>query len=251
MSLLILRAAFVLLATCVAVLYVLLVQQSAADEAAAGAWDTTYFAQSMGVAFAIVLGVILADVLLREKRLGALAGIFLGLIAGAVVAYPLWLVVDLVGLLAFADQQAEYVGSLLQGIKVFVGVICIFTAISLVIQTKDDFRFVIPYVEFAKEIRGNRPTILDTSVIIDGRVLDIVQTHVIQGTLIIPRFVLQELQHIADSADRLRRERGRRGLDVLQKLQDGHLVEVHIDETDPPGSSVDQKLLALAERQPG
>ncbi|HEX7008419.1 MAG TPA: PIN domain-containing protein, partial [Phycisphaeraceae bacterium] len=125
-----------------------------------------------------------------------------------------------------------------------------YLGISLVLQTKDDFRFVIPYVEFAKQIRGNRPTLLDTSVIVDGRVLDIVQTKVMQGLLVVPKFVLNELQAIADSADKLRRARGRRGLEILQKLQECPIVDVSIEETDPAeeGATVDQKLILLAQR---
>jgi uncharacterized protein YacL len=116
-----------------------------------------------------------------------------------------------------------------------------------VIQTKDDFRFVVPYVEFAKQTRGNRPILLDTSVVIDGRIVDIVDTKLFQGSLIVPKFVLNELQLIADSSDKLRRARGRRGLDVLQKLQDKPMAEVLINDSEPEGATVDQKLVSLAQ----
>jgi len=117
----------------------------------------------------------------------------------------------------------------------------------MVIQTKDDFRFVIPYVEFAKQIRGNRPTLLDTSVLVDGRIVDILDTKVMQGVLLVPKFVLNELQLIADSSDKLKRARGRRGLDVLAKLQESDVVEVHIEDRDAEGGNVDQKLISLAQ----
>ncbi len=244
MILYILRGTFIILVAAVTALY-LLPNQWGAD------LNFPQFVILMMAALAVAGLIIAIDVASPRKRLSAISGVFLGLIAGLVAAYALSFVVDLIGLLAPRPRgvTASAFANLLQGVKVLIGLISCYVAMSLALQTKDDFRFVIPYVEFAKEVRGNRPTILDTSVIIDGRILDIVQTNVLQGTIIVPRFVLQELQHVADSADRLRRERGRRGLDVLQKLQDGHLVEVHIDETDPPGSSVDQKLLALAERQ--
>ncbi|MEX2543556.1 MAG: PIN domain-containing protein, partial [Phycisphaeraceae bacterium] len=120
------------------------------------------------------------------------------------------------------------------------------------LQTKDDFRFVIPYVEFAKEIRGSRPTIVDTSVIVDGRILDIIATGVMQGTLIVPKFVLNELQTIADSGEKLRRARGRRGLEILGKLQETHIVDVSIHEAEHvEGVGVDQKLIALAQQLQG
>lgn len=92
--------------------------------------------------------------------------------------------------------------------------------------------------------------ILDTSVIIDGRVLDIVKTGFLEGQLVVPQFVLAELRHIADSGDQLRRSRGRRGLDVLQKLQKE--VSVLVDETDyPDAKEVDVKLLRLCKDQGG
>ena len=77
-----------------------------------------------------------------------------------------------------------------------------------------------------------RPKILDTSVIIDGRIADICRTGIIEGTLIVPGFVLQELRHIADSADSLKRNRGRRGLDILNKMQQELDIPIKVNETD-------------------
>jgi uncharacterized protein YacL len=153
--------------------------------------------------------------------------------------------------IAEAEAAIQSQQNLLLGVKVVLGVITCYFCISLVLQTKDDFRFIIPYVEFAKQIRGNRPAILDTSVIIDGRILDVIDTQVMQGVVIVPRFVLDELQLIADSADKLKRARGRRGLEVLQKLQASTIVEVHIEERDAEGINVDQKLIDLAHQMQG
>lgn len=92
-----------------------------------------------------------------------------------------------------------------------------------------------------------RPVLLDTSVIIDGRIADIGQTGFIQGTMLVPRFVLNELQHIADSADTLRRNRGRRGLDMLNRLKEESVVPVRITDMDiPEAHDVDDKLIMLA-----
>ncbi len=91
-----------------------------------------------------------------------------------------------------------------------------------------------------------RPKILDTSVIIDGRIADICDTKFLEGTIIIPHFVLEELQHIADSSDVLKRNRGRRGLDILNRLQKDSLVDVQIYEGDFEDiSEVDSKLVKL------
>lgn len=90
--------------------------------------------------------------------------------------------------------------------------------------------------------------VLDTSVIIDGRIFDICQTGFVEGTLVIPNFVLQELRHIADSSDGLKRNRGRRGLDILNKIQKELNIEVQIYEKDfPEIEEVDSKLLKLAQ----
>ncbi len=138
-----------------------------------------------------------------------------------------------------------------QLIKLLFGMMAVFMCVSFVLQTKDDFRFVIPYVEFAKEIKGARPLVLDTSVIIDGRIADIAETRILESEMLIPRFVLAELQAIADSDDKLKRNRGRRGLDVLNRLQGSEKIDIRI--IDPHAAAieeapdVDAKLVALAQ----
>ena len=107
-------------------------------------------------------------------------------------------------------------------------------SISTLLQTKDEFRFIIPYVEFSKQIKGSRPLVLDTSVIIDGRIADICDTRFIDTKLIVPRFVLQELQSVADSSDKLKRNRGRRGLDMLKRMQSNPKVELVMHEGNVP-----------------
>jgi len=97
--------------------------------------------------------------------------------------------------------------------------------------------------------RGGNNKILDTSAIIDGRIADIVDTGFLEGTLVIAQFVLKELQHIADSHDPIRRSRGRRGLDILKRLQENPKVKVKITSQDFPSvKEVDQKLVALTKR---
>jgi uncharacterized protein YacL len=121
-------------------------------------------------------------------------------------------------------------------------------------QTQHDFRFIIPYVEFAKEAKGRRPYILDTSVVIDGRIADVIEANMFDSQLVMPRFVISELQAIADSADRLRRGRGRRGLDILNRLRTNPKVDLQIYDRQLPefaDQPVDQKLVALAKHLEG
>jgi uncharacterized protein YacL len=136
-----------------------------------------------------------------------------------------------------------------------MGICVCYLTISIVMRTRDDVRFVIPYVEFAKQTKGARPLVLDTSAIVDGRIADLCESRLFDAPVIVPRFVLNELQLIADSADKLKRNRGRRGLDVLKKMQTSPTIDVEIDESAPveieEAKGVDQKLLLFAKTRNG
>jgi uncharacterized protein YacL len=207
---------------------------------------------SMVSAIGVALVLIGIDMFLPRKSLAALSGAFLGLVVGMVAAWGLGLVLDSL-IKSVAPEVAG--GSVVAAVKLMVGTICCYLTISFILQTKDDIRFVIPYVEFAKQSRGNRPLVLDTSVIIDGRIADICETRIIDSPLVIPRFVLQELQSIADSADKLKRNRGRRGLDMLNKLQTNDKIEIKISDTRLPNvdqsADTDHKLVELSKKIDG
>lgn len=193
----------------------------------------------------VVILAIAVEWLTPKKSLNALAGVFFGLLVGMLINWPMFKVLDMLNLL-YLKLNID----VLQVTKWIVGICICYLIVSIVIRTKDDVRFVIPYVEFSRQIKGLRPLVLDTSVIIDGRIADIAQTRVFDSPLIVPRFVLNELQLIADSGDKMKRNRGRRGLDMLNKLQHNTAVEVLIDDTPPPGieerAGVDQKLVAFS-----
>ncbi len=114
------------------------------------------------------------------------------------------------------------------------------------------FQGQFPSLTLGDQSRGLTPSrqiLLDTSVIIDGRIADISQTGFVMGPMLVPNFVLGELQHIADSSDPLRRNRGRRGLDMLNRLQKESLVPVTITDMDVEGvEAVDEKLIVLAKQ---
>lgn len=93
---------------------------------------------------------------------------------------------------------------------------------------------------------GEERALLDTSVIIDGRIADVVKAGFIRGTLVVPRFILAELQHFADSSDGSRRERGRRGLEILSKMQKEATIRIELLDADPEGAGADGKLVTLA-----
>ncbi|MBI2826274.1 MAG: PIN/TRAM domain-containing protein [Planctomycetia bacterium] len=194
----------------------------------------------VGVAVVVIIG----DVLIRRKELDVISSVYFGTIVGLFLAYVVGLA--LAHLPIDPGQRAT--------INLMLGVVLCYVCISLLMQTRNDFRFIIPYVEFAKEVKGLKPFILDTSVVIDGRIADVVETGIFDSQLIMPRFVLAELQNIADSADRLRRSRGRRGLDVLNKLRGSANVDFQMYDRDLPefaNQPVDLKLVLLAKHLDG
>lgn len=178
-----------------------------------------------------------------QTLVAGLIGLLVGLIIAALIAYPLSLlpspfgdIFPFLGLLIFGYL----------GIMVFVmrqddifTVLRLFPDRSNGKDAKSEAAF-----EGAEE---SRTILLDTSVIIDGRIAEIAETGFMNGTLLIPRFVLNELQYIADSADNLRRQRGRRGMEVLSQLQKDETVPVEISDIDVEGiREVDEKLVVLA-----
>jgi len=195
--------------------------------------------------------VFLLDVLTPKKKLSALAGVFFGLLVGLLISVVLAPVVDMI-----ADSyKIDLIPEAIAAIKWMLGICICFLTISIVMRTKDDVRFVIPYVEFAKQTKGARPLVLDTSVIIDGRIADLCQSKLFDAPLVVPRFVLNELQLIADSADKLKRSRGRRGLDILNRMQTDPVIDVEIDDTVVPDAEdvkgVDQKLMVFTKSRNG
>lgn len=196
----------------------------------------------VGAAFVVIA----LDIFVPRKSLTTISGLFFGLVVGMVIAYGLSLIVDLL----VSNNTTGIVSPVIPTLKLGLGVVCCYMAVSFILQTKDDVRFVIPYVEFAKEMKGAKPFVLDTSVIIDGRIADIASTKIITSELIVPRFVLQELQAIADSGDKLKRVRGRRGLDMLNKLQSNEHIEIRMLDVVPERSAenapVDEMLVDLA-----
>ena len=115
-------------------------------------------------------------------------------------------------------------------------------------ESREKFNLIVPYVEFRKEQRGVSPVVLDTSVVIDGRIADIVGTGVVDGPLVVPQLVLRELHQIADSGDKLKRERGRLGLETLNRLRADPEVEVRVQDLgdDDDDRPVDEQLVRIA-----
>jgi len=192
----------------------------------------------VGLLFSI--SVFLFETRLQRASLRRLIGAAVGSILGIVGAY-------LMGLVMSRTTIPEDSRSFLD-----IGVLLVMTYIGLVLGARKGDMLNLQALGglFGNE-KGNRrqPKILDTSVIIDGRVADICEAYFLEGVLVVPQFVLRELQLVADSPDGLKRQRGRRGLEVLQRMQKMPNLEVEIAEDDfPQIAEVDMKLIELAKR---
>lgn len=212
-----------------------------------------YYPVLLGFVGALV-GLILTPYL-TTRPIKALRGIFKKISAGTLAAGLLGLTIGLViaALLAFPlSILPEPLGKILP----FIGVLLFgyFGVAVFIMRRNDIFNFVRLNIQRKPPEESGRPSqlesrpiLMDTSVIIDGRIADVSRTGFLVGTLVIPRFVLVELQYIADSADSLRRQRGRRGMEVLAQLQKDTIIPVQISDMDVDGvKDVDDKLVVLA-----
>ena len=181
---------------------------------------------------------IAVDEMLKSFSLRAFSAITFGLLLGTLVA----LIIDRSGLFENADPQ--------QHLLIRLGLFLSFGYIGMVLamrSNKEDFSLIIPYVRFSPQNKPDNLILLDTSVIIDGRIADLIEARFIEGLVIVPRFVLLELQQIADSNDEVKRARGRRGFEMLNRLQHNPKIEVRIHDGDfPEEKGVDAKLVRLA-----
>ncbi len=198
---------------------------------------------------AIAAGVIAVDSAMPRKQLDSISAVYFGLIVGLFLSYVAGLA--LTPLFPSLETAGPQILKTRAAVQLVLSAVLCYVCISLLMQTRNDFRFIIPYVEFSKEVKGRRPYILDTSVVIDGRIADVVETNVLDSQLVMPRFVITELQGIADSSDRLRRSRGRRGLDILNRLRNNPEVDMQIFDRDLPefaNQPVDLRLVTLAKK---
>jgi uncharacterized protein YacL len=190
----------------------------------------------VGFGFAGVL--VAFDELIKGFSLRAFSAATVGLFLGFVMA----ILVDRSGLFDYVDERPRWIIRL----GLFVGLSYIGMILAMR-SNKEDFYLVIPFVRFAPQDKSEDMLVLDTSVIIDGRIADLVEAGFVAGTLVVPRFVLDELRLVGDSPELTRRVRGRRGLDILHRMQKNPRNEVKVHEADfPEEKQVDMKLVRLA-----
>lgn len=203
-------------------------------------WDehqvlATFIGLSIGVL------VVLVDIMLKGFSLRGLSALTFGLAVGTLVSY----LIGTSPLFEQGEEQMVYLSRL--GLFLVATYLC--TVIAL--RGKDEFNLVIPYVRFVPHEVDVPLVVVDTSALIDGRVARICETGFMSGALVIPRFVLEELQRVADSTDPARQARGRRGLEVLGELRRLKQLDLRIHESEAKPGEVDAKLVFLAQSMRG
>src|SRR6059036_701116 len=198
------------------------------------------FAGALGMVIGFGFGwlMIALDEMLKGFSLRAFSATTFALLLGTVVA----LLIDRSGLFQYVDEPYRWLVRLVLFLSFgYIGIVLAMRS------NKEDFSLIIPYVRFAPQNKPDNLLLLDTSVIIDGRIADLIEANFLEGIIVVPRFVLKELQVIADSADAIKRARGRRGLEMLNRIQRNTRNEVRIHDGDfPDEKEVDTKLVRLA-----
>jgi len=203
--------------------------------AQAGVSDFSALGALLG--FLVAILIIVLEFTMRNVSVRGLSSAVFGLLFGLIMAK---LVSDTMALISL-DKNLVY------SLRVVLTLIFCYLGMIMAMRGRDEFNIIVPYVKFSRQDQKDDIILLDTSVIIDGRIADICKTGFLDGKFIVPRFVLKELQQIADSSDSLKRERGRRGLDILGKLQKSQNIDIKIHNDDFPDiKEVDLKLIKLA-----
>jgi uncharacterized protein YacL len=183
------------------------------------------------------LVIILSEIGMRRVSVKGLSSSVFGLILGLIMAK---LVTDAVSLARISETSLSLVRVTLTLVFCYLGMV-------IGLRGKDEFNVIIPYVRLRRQDQVEEVVVLDTSIIIDGRIVDICKTKFLEGKLVVPRFVLKELQQIADSTDPIKRQRGRRGLEILNSIKKEAGIDISINEEDfPEVQEVDAKLVKLA-----
>ncbi|MDD2762680.1 MAG: PIN domain-containing protein [Opitutaceae bacterium] len=226
-TLLPIRAVFIVLCAAVGWLVCYTIQE----------WDP-YRLRATSIGLLIGVLVVLVDILLKGFSLRGLSAITFGLAVGALVAF----LISSSPLFENGEPQIVYL------VRLALFLICSYLGTVIALRGKDEFNLVIPYVRFVPHDVEVPLVVVDTSALIDGRVTKVCQAGFINAALIIPRFVLEELQHVADSSDPLRQARGRRGLEVLNELRRISNLDLRIHESEvSKRQDVDAKLVFLAQ----
>jgi len=198
------------------------------------------YSEWISAAIGLLIGVLIVtiDIFFKQYTVRNILAVILGLALGLLTHRLFMTVVSYV----------QFTPDVMRNFGIATAIIFSYLGVITVLRGQDEFSLMIPFVHLDSKGPGEEMILLDTSVIIDGRIADIANTHFLSSKLILPRFVLKELQLIADSSDPLKRARGRRGLDVLNAIQSNPNIQVKIHEMDfPEFNTVDAKLVKMGQ----
>lgn len=203
----------------------------------------TPFLQILIIGMGIAALTILVDIAIKGFSIRGLTALSFGLALGILISY----LITVSPLFDPMDQSEDFAETAFL-IRLITFIVVLYLCMVIALRGKDDFNLIIPYVRFVPQNVDSPLALVDTSALIDGRLLALCEQRWFTHILIIPRFVLDELQGIADSEKPDRRERGRRGLDALNRLRKMQFVDLRINESAVPKVDlVDSKLIFLAE----
>jgi uncharacterized protein YacL len=201
-----------------------------------GDWDG-YRVRASFIGLSLGVLVVLVDLMLKGFSLRGLSALTFGLGTGLLVAY----MISVSPLLEAGDGQIIYL------VRLALFLVCTYLGTVIALRGRDEFNLVIPYVRFVPHEVDVPLVVVDTSVLIDGRIARVCETGFFSAALVIPRFVLKQLQSVADSSDPIKQARGRRGLEVLAELRRIKNLDIRIPESEVAKSDeVDAKLVFLA-----
>ncbi len=205
----------------------------------------------LGGMIGMALTAIGIDASIRRKDLTVITAVYFGVTVGMFLTY-----VALLALTPILQPNAK--NPAVVWLPPVLGTILCYICTSLLLQTKDDFRFIIPYVEFARDVKGLRPNVLDSAAIVDGRVADLAESGIFESRFVVPSFVVDELHAAAESSEKQRRLRGKRGLDILSRLRSSKAIDIEVlapigesDEESGDHASDDARVVAMARRLGG
>ncbi|MBI4711728.1 MAG: PIN/TRAM domain-containing protein [Planctomycetes bacterium] len=205
----------------------------------------------LGVAIGILLSLvfIVVEFGFTRRFIGTISIVMFSVVFGFIISS---LFISAMNMLDWVQKMGQDTPGFQDYFQFAVTFLFCFLSMIAIIRSKDDFKFVIPFVELSRKEKGGRPLVIDTSVIIDGRITAICETGIIDGPIIVPKFILQELQNLADLSDRLKRVRGRHGLEILDTMLKNKKLDIQISDVEIPYiEKTDDKLVKFAQNISG
>ena len=203
--------------------------------------DTQY--SPYGIIFGLIISIIFVtfETIFSRKYFTVFYSVILGLFIGLLIS------VFFVQLIAYIPKEFQISEEQKKLIGFLITIFMVYISIVLILRSRGNYKLIIPFIEFKPQGPQQKRLLIDTSSVIDGRIAEMCETHIFDQALYVPDFVLQEIHQLADSADKVKRARGRRGLEILNKLRNNPKLQVEIMSSNPDQSmNHDAKIIQFA-----